>query len=170
MKNTLILCLLMLVCGCGLHMRQNVVIDPMTGEKYATFSVNASVEKRYGAFKIIGLYFSVSQINSTVCVLGHDFPGKQARIRIDGGEPITMGEKGCMKLSPSLSRRFSGAKTVRVQGYVFPSDIPLTGDADMGFYTNKIRWARSQVGIKQTNTSRYPTYSDEELSLDYYKN
>ena len=65
---------------------------------------------------------------STLCLSDHDYPGRTASIRIDGGKPVGLGESGCAN-SRSLVNKFLNAKTVSISYVKWPygrNDSQLT--------------------------------------------
>jgi hypothetical protein len=56
---------------------------------------------------------------STLCLRDHDYPGRAASIRIDGGKPVGLGESGCAN-SRSLVNKFLNAKTVSISYVKWP--------------------------------------------------
>jgi hypothetical protein len=62
------------------------------------------------------------------CVMGHDFPGRAAAIRVEGHEMIRTAESGCVGggTATTLLRQLSSARTLHVQGVEWPYDAGKT--------------------------------------------
>ena len=91
----------------GLHCEEN----PMTDRMSCRLTYNTSV-------RLIGS--SPTQL-STLCLVDHDFPGRSASIRINGGSVINLGEDGC-KRSSTLVDDFLSADSVSISFVRWPYD------------------------------------------------
>ena len=63
---------------------------------------------------------SLNQL-TTLCLTEHDFPGRSAAIRIDGGKQIDLGEDGCAS-SQALVKKFLSANAVAISYVEWPYD------------------------------------------------
>ena len=65
-----------------------------------------------------------------VCAFQHDFPGRRAAIRIDGGTPIDIGTERCS--GPSTAGRLAPkGKTAIVRWYKWPNDVSQDADVSL---------------------------------------
>ncbi len=58
---------------------------------------------------------------TTLCLIDHDFPGRSAAIRIDGGKQIDLGEDGCAN-SQALVKKLLNANSVAISYVEWPYD------------------------------------------------
>ena len=87
-------------------------------------------DETIGSNSTVRLLMRGSRPPYKLCVAYHDFPGRSARIRIDGGSPISLGGNGCTT-SQGLIRRFMTANSVFVEGVSWPYDATITREVDM---------------------------------------
>lgn len=52
--------------------------------------------------------FGTSPQPRTICIIGHDFPGRTGMIRVDGNQAVATNGKGCAPASSLLSQLASG--------------------------------------------------------------
>lgn len=57
----------------------------------------------------------------TVCIMGHDFPGRAGMMRIDGNPPIATDDEGCVPASRIVSQMMKG-KTLTTRRVTWPYD------------------------------------------------
>jgi hypothetical protein len=55
-----------------------------------------------------------------MCVYGHDFPGKTAKIRVGKFPPITTNENGCIEISQEVNAKLESENEVVLRGYHWP--------------------------------------------------
>ena len=76
--------------------------------------------------EILVLFLNSSKPNG-VCVVGHDFPGRDSAIRIDGNKPIVIRGEACVsdptKAAAIVTKMQSGATTI-IRKYEWPDDFP----------------------------------------------
>lgn len=70
----------------------------------------------------IFIIFSGSKSPKRVCVLGHDFPGRLAQLRIDSNPAITTSENGCVKSNAIIKQLLAGNR-IRTRGVEWPYDV-----------------------------------------------
>lgn len=65
---------------------------------------------------------------ASACVMGHDFPGRAAAIRVEGYAMIRTAESGCVGASSAatLLRQLSSARTLHIQRVEWPYDVGKT--------------------------------------------
>ncbi len=61
------------------------------------------------------------------CVLGHDFPGRYAMVRVDNRPPVTASTDECFT-SPALFASLLSASTLRTRRYEWPYDVGEIAD------------------------------------------
>ena len=54
------------------------------------------------------VYFGSSSSPQSICILGHDFPGRTGQIRIDKNSPIATDAEGCVSAARVLTQMKSG--------------------------------------------------------------
>lgn len=59
---------------------------------------------------------------ASICILGHDFPGKHGAIRFDHTPPLATDTEGC--ISGKYASQFASATTVYLRSYEWPYDYP----------------------------------------------
>jgi hypothetical protein len=81
-----------------------------------------------------GLLITVShpQTVSGICVYLHDFPGKNAMIRVDNSRPIEL-PRGCVVGSSAarIVKAILAAKRVRTRWYAWPYDTAVDDDYEI---------------------------------------
>lgn len=97
--------------------------DSMT-DKRSCDLVNKSAE--------LQIQMSSTTTVSAVCVLWHDFPGRNALLRIDDGKPITL-VHGCVggATAARIVRAMLNAKRLRTRWYTWPNDVAVEDDYEM---------------------------------------
>lgn len=89
--------------------------DKMSDKRVCKFS-----NKIGGPFVFYG---SASQPQS-VCILGHDFPGRQGQIRVDSNAPVTTDNDGCVPAARVLAQMKTGTQLI-TRRYEWPYDYPV---------------------------------------------
>lgn len=82
----------------------------------------------------LGLFFVMDgSTNSAnvLCVMGHNFPGRSAMIRIDQNKSYTTLKNGCLPLSSKLLKELRQGLVVSVRGYKWPHDYTDDADVDL---------------------------------------
>jgi hypothetical protein len=64
-----------------------------------------------------------------ICVVGHDFPGRAARIKVGNSSPVNIGSDGCTSSQSMISKVLSGSKVV-LEGVSWPYDRRWQKTAD----------------------------------------
>jgi hypothetical protein len=105
----------------------NCGTNPMSDRSECTVSYNDSI-RLYGA--------SLDKL-TTLCLSNHDFPGRRAAIRIDGGRQIDLGEDGCAS-SRSLVKKLLNANAVAISYVEWPYDSRKDYNL-MDFSTNNVK-------------------------------
>ncbi|MFI9653420.1 hypothetical protein ABGV17_01630 [Guyparkeria sp. GHLCS8-2] len=113
--------------------------DEMTDEKVITVNRYAyKNSKEFGALKLdheIWLWINFSKEGrETLCIAGHDFPGKNGMIRIDKNDPITTSENGCVPLSRNLDAQLKKGEQITLRGYHWPYEGGETKKISLGGY------------------------------------
>ncbi len=83
-----------------------------------------------------------SKARERVCVGGHDFPGKKAKIRVDSLPALTTNTEGCVPLTNQLYSQMSSGTTLTVRGYHWPYDAPETREIKLGGFKESVDFLR----------------------------
>lgn len=89
---------------------------------------NCSISGGDGA---IFLFFGGEKLPISICIGGHDFPGRTGLIRVGSMEPIETDETGCVPAGTFLSE-LSDQTVVTTRRYTWPRDLPQDLRADLG--------------------------------------
>lgn len=85
---------------------------------------DAMTDKRKCSIRSSSARLEVSYIGSktptSVCIIGHDFPGKVGAVRIDQSEPISTNQQGC--LAGSIATKIAKSKTFTTRHVEWPYD------------------------------------------------
>ncbi|WP_188825100.1 hypothetical protein [Brucella endophytica] len=81
------------------HWSIDCAIDQMADKRKCSIT-----SKSGGPF----IYYGFSSSPQSVCILGHDFPGRSGQIRIDKGAPITTDTDGCVPASRVIGQMKTG--------------------------------------------------------------
>lgn len=91
-------------------------------------SVDAMADKRECSiyFKQGGpfVFYGFSSKPQSICISGHDFPGRTGQIRIDDRKPLTTDKDGCISASRVLDQMTSGTMFIS-RSYHWPYDYPV---------------------------------------------
>lgn len=90
-------------------------IDGMRDKRKCSFS-----RVKGGIF----VYYGFSAAPQSVCISGHDFPGRRGQIRVDDHSPITTDRDGCVRAGRILSQLKTGYKLL-TRSYRWPYDYPV---------------------------------------------
>ena len=92
-----------------------------------------------------GLFLGLSQDGSSdVCVMGHDFPGTKAIVRVSTNKPVTTDTKGCTELTPDLDSQFKNSSKVLIRGRMWPNGYDTTLEVNIDGYEELMRYLNSQ--------------------------
>lgn len=92
----------------------------------------------------LGLYLSFSNPAAEyACVLGHDFPGRTAWVRVGKNPPVKTNNQGCFHLSKALDEQLSNASLVKIRGRKWPNDSDLTFDVNLDGYVHLAKHLRT---------------------------
>jgi hypothetical protein len=72
----------------------------------------------------IFVYYGFASAPQSICISGHDFPGRRGQIRVDKHQPITTDRDGCVPAGRILSQLKSGSE-VLTRSYRWPYDYPV---------------------------------------------
>lgn len=102
-------------------------------------------------FIIVRLNSSGAAYPHQICASRHDFPGRNARIRIDGGEPINLGANGCTS-NRSVINGFVNANEVFVEYVKWPNSHATVSQVEM----NGVRHLVEMMQFAQQNRLSIP--------------
>ena len=109
--------------------------DEMTDRQIITVSKSGIMPDNDNLSVGMSLHLDLSINNEErLCVLGHNFPGKTATIRIDSNAPIYTDKKGCVDLTSDLDASLRAAQLVLVRGSEWPKGLSAVGTVDMDGY------------------------------------
>lgn len=60
---------------------------------------------------------------TTVCIVGHDFPGRDGAVRVDKGKAVEFPDRACMA-SKALVNSLIKGRLVTIRRYEWPYDFP----------------------------------------------
>lgn len=66
------------------------------------------------------IFYGFSATPQSVCILGHDFPGRTGAIRVDGGAPVPTNTDGCAPAS--LAAQLASGSSVTTRRVEWPYD------------------------------------------------
>lgn len=72
----------------------------------------------------IFVYYGVSSTPQSICISGHNFPGRRGQIRVDKHPPVTTDRDGCVPAGRILSQLKAGSEVV-TRSYRWPYDYPV---------------------------------------------
>src|SRR3546814_15555887 len=78
----------------------------------------------------------------SVCIMGHDFPGRRGAIRVDKNAPFATSEGGCVS-SPILLKQMMTGNKAAVRSVKWPNDYEV--DATVEIRTEKRRVGKECV-------------------------
>lgn len=87
------------------------------------------------------IFPSTSANTATFCVLGHDFPGRQAMVRIDARPAVTGYTDDCF-MSARLFADLQGASSIRTRRYEWPEDIGRDETGDVTHFSDAMKLYR----------------------------
>ncbi|WP_186386794.1 hypothetical protein [Stappia sp. TSB10P1A] len=70
------------------------------------------------------VYYGFSATPQSICISGHDFPGRRGQIRVDKHQPITTDRDGCVPAGRILSQLKTGSQLL-TRRYRWPYDYPV---------------------------------------------
>src|SRR3546814_8093022 len=73
---------------------------------------------------------SASTVQS-VCIMGHDFPGRRGAIRVDKNAPFATSEGGCVS-SPMLLKQMMTGNKAAVRSVKWPNDYDVDATVEIG--------------------------------------
>lgn len=120
----------------ALNIRRDKITDKLivTAQRYAYTTTS-----EFGEIKLetdISLWLNLSNPKSEyLCVAGHNFPGKQAVIRVDRNAPILTNEKGCVRITRNLDDQLLRGKEIVIRGYHWPYEGAETQTIKLGGYS-----------------------------------
>lgn len=76
------------------------------------------------------IYYGNASNPQSVCILGHDFPGRTGQIRIDKGSPVSTDNEGCVRASSILPQMRTG-KTFLSRWVKWPYDYSRDDSYDL---------------------------------------
>jgi hypothetical protein len=124
------------------HVKSDEMTDKIkvTAYRMGQFDING---KKFSA--PFGLYLDLAKSsNELICVLGHDFPGRTALIRVDKNNAVKTNNKGCVKLSKKLDVKFRSGQIAKVRGREWPDDFDKTFDVNLDGYSVLTDYLRSK--------------------------
>ena len=92
------------------------------------------------------VFYGLAKNPAMICVIGHDFPGRLAAIRVDKNKMLAAEHEGCMSAG-SLIEQMKAGRRVKVQYYEWPYDYPKYGEASLsGFEASLDKLRRLRGG------------------------
>lgn len=90
--------------------------------------VDAMNDKRKCSFDArkghVFVYYGFSASPQSVCISGHDFPGRRGQIRVGANPPVTTDTEGCVSAGTILGQLKTGQQ-VSTRSYRWPYDYPV---------------------------------------------
>lgn len=123
--------------------------DEMTDEQIITVTRKPyTISEEFGEMRLrsnIYLWINLSEDDQEhLCVSGHDYPDKNAMIRVGSNTAIDTNENGCVLLSGSLNSQMSSADTITIRGYHWPYDDAETFQISLGGYSQIMAFLRGK--------------------------
>lgn len=69
------------------------------------------------------IFYASSTIPQSVCIVGHDFPGRNGGIRIDKNDAHTTDQQGCV--DASIIQELTAGTTITTRAFKWPYDYPV---------------------------------------------
>ena len=106
-----------------------------------------TISKEFGEIRLtsnIYLWLSLStKGKEVICVSGHDYPGKNAMIRIDSNPAIKTNTEGCLWLTEDLDSQMKAGSKITIRGYHWPYGYE-TSKISLGGYTKTTQFLRGE--------------------------
>lgn len=97
----------------------------------------------------LGLLFALAgSTPQWLCLIGHDFPGRNGLLRLDKGSPISTADKGCIPWAKAS--RIVGAKEAAIRIWTWPYDRPIDNTVDV----SSVKSAVSLTAFMHANIDR----------------
>mgnify|MGYP001611585955 CR=1 FL=1 len=77
------------------------------------------------------LYMGSATTVQSVCIMGHDFPGRRGAIRVDKNAPFATSEGGCVS-SPALLKQMMTGNKAAVRSVKWPNDYDVDATVEIG--------------------------------------
>ena len=123
--------------------------DEMTDEQKITVKKYAwKFTEEFGEIRMtssISLWLRLTDKNyESLCVLGHDYPGMTAMIRVDKNPPLETKENGCLQLTKDLDGQLRSGSKITIRGSKFPYSGSETKVIDLGGYSEMSDFLRNR--------------------------
>jgi hypothetical protein len=127
----------------------NIKLDEMSDKQVITVIRKPyKISKDFGEISLksnIYLFLNLSKKDEeTLCIAGHDYPGKKGMVRVDSNDPIETGVNGCLPLSSSLDSQMRAGTNITIRGYHWPYDGAETFKISLGSYMKATEFLRNQ--------------------------
>lgn len=115
--------------------------DPQLADWSIDCRVDAMTDERNCSFHgdIDGLFVSYGthQQPKIVCAFGHDYPGRQAMIRIDQNPALTTDTMGCIEASSIMPQLTTGSIAL-VRSVRWPNDFPVDASVSLAGFVKTL--------------------------------
>lgn len=111
-------------------------LDEMTDESIIT-------AHKTGRFAV-GIFLSLANEEAeALAIMGHDYPGRSAMIRVGNNPAIETSEQGLTLLTEELDKQLRSGEIVRIRRYKWPRDYPTTHEIDVDGYSKLVDFLRN---------------------------
>lgn len=69
------------------------------------------------------VFYYIKPEPTSICILGHDFPGRSGSIRVDKNKPVTTDEDGCTPAKNLIGQMVKGQRVI-TRRHEWPRDYP----------------------------------------------
>jgi len=114
-------------------------IDAMTDRKKCTIEGPTHRAAR------IMVFYGNSQAPQSICIIGHDFPGRTGQIRVDSNPAVTTDRDGCVAPSQVFGQLKVGSKFT-TRSYKWPNDWPVDESANLAGFGKAVEVMRRMNG------------------------
>ena len=84
------------------------------------------------------VYYGNSPSPQSVCILGHDFPGRTGQIRVDSNAPLTTDAEGCVAASRIIPQLKAGS-SVTTRSYRWPYDYSVDATTSLAGFNKAMQ-------------------------------